>query len=460
MANGELLRCAQCKRAWFCNRQCQVVAVKKQGHIGANCRPVDGVQRPASTAAHYLSAPRQDSTDARHFDNLIYLASKAYSTASRVSYLVAVDLLKEALSVAELIGGGYGAFCRHHAALQLSNSLARLGDMAASARAVCSSIRAARAAGSRTALTASLTVCGTVARNAPNEMAMAERESRGQERLSGPPPSYGSLDLSQEGRISLPTTPAALSRLGLAYNEAAVALCDTALEAVGGRDRPVADDEQRVPDLHTEAQARGCLGAYLYHLGEEQQRSLELLRQAVALLRQAARTAASGGDTLALKRSLASWLSNLGSILWGGKNAPVSYDMAEAEAYLREALELSEETDDVNLKQAVLINLANMSCQPDRPVGPTEAAALRSRLNTLYAQNGRSPDTSCTICLEPLESLEQPGGGADEGAVGDGGRGGDDSSVQVLGCGHQFHHGCISTWRQTTSNTACPICKK
>jgi hypothetical protein len=131
--------------------------------------------------------------------------------------------------------------------------------------------------------------------------------------------------------------------------------------------------------------------------------------------------------------------------------------MAEAAACMREALELSEETD-VHLKQTVLCHLANMSGRPDLPVGPTEAAAFRSRLNALYAQAGRNTDTSCTICLEPLE---QPGGGTDKGAT-DGGRDADgftNSAVRVLHCGHQFHRGCLSTWWRTTASDACPLCK-
>jgi len=132
----------------------------------------------------------------------------------------------------------------------------------------------------------------------------------------------------------------------------------------------------------------------------------------------------------------------------------------EAEACLREALELSEELPDVGLKQPVLGNLSNMSGRPDQPVGPAEAAALRSRLNALYAQAGRSTDTSCTICLEPLE---QPDGGAEQEAIGDGGRGADgfaNAAVFVLECGHQFHRGCLSTWWCTRSENKCPLCKK
>ena len=49
------------------------------------------------------------------------------------------------------------------------------------------------------------------------------------------------------------TIPAALSRLGLAYNEAAIGICDGALAAAGGRDSLTADGDWRVPNLNVEA---------------------------------------------------------------------------------------------------------------------------------------------------------------------------------------------------------------
>ena len=38
-----LQRCGRCKSAWFCNRECQIVA-RKDGHRGANCRVPEAVQ--------------------------------------------------------------------------------------------------------------------------------------------------------------------------------------------------------------------------------------------------------------------------------------------------------------------------------------------------------------------------------------------------------------------------------
>jgi len=234
------------------------------------------------------------------YKNLIAEGKRTDMANTRIGYRAAVDKYREAASVADLIGGAGGAERRANADQCLSNSYVNLGELAAAACAVCSSLRAARASGSRTMLVGVLSSCGKVALGAAGEMASAERQSREQERRSGSP-SYGGLDLSQEGRISLPTTPAALSRLGLAYNEAAVKICDAALAATGGRGSPAADDGRRVPSLNVEARARGSLGSCLYKLDEEQQRSLELLRQAVALRRQVARTAAP--DHSILRRS-------------------------------------------------------------------------------------------------------------------------------------------------------------
>jgi len=466
---AKLLLCGRCRDAWFCNRECQDVARNELGHRGANCRPSDGVQRSHSSTnvRSPVATPSQPSTAfdmlPQRFNDLVNEAHQTHIANTRLGYLAAVAKSKEAASVADLIGGVRGAMRRVHADKLQSHCLVRLGNMAAAARVACSSLRAARAAGRRPSLLLALVACGTVAQKAPDEMLKAERESREQERRGGSFPSYGDLDLSQEGRISLPTTPAGLSRLELAYYEAAVATCDAALVAAGGRESPAADDDERVPSLDVEAEARGALGGFLYHLGEWQ-RGLELLRQALALLRQVLQRAAPGCDALDAKLSLANLLCNLGMVLNSsgardGGYAPASVGMAEAEAYLREALELSEETDDMGRKQRLLLTLANMSGRPDQPVGPAEAAAFRSRLNALYAQAGRNHGTSCTICLEPLE---QPDDGAGQGGVGDGVTpdGYANSAVYVLPCAHQFHRGCLSGWWCTRSDFKCPLCKE
>jgi len=463
--DAKLLRCGRCRGVWFCNRECQVVARKELGHRGANCRPADEAQNPATSAnarSPFAAPPRPSSAIdvadlCQRFSDLFYEASQAAMAYTRVGYLAAVEKAKEATAVADLIDGVEGAFCRAEAGQLLVECLLRGENVAAAARAACSSLRSARASGSRTFLVSALSMCGAVAQQAPDEMVKAERESREQERLGGSP-SYFGLDLSQEGRIRLPTTPDDLSWLEVTYYEAAVVACDAAIEAAGGRDTAAAADERRVPTLRNEAEARSRLGLSLYEAGEAQSGS-ELLQQAVALMRQWMLTTAPGSDALQAKLWLAALLSNM-AVKLSDHDLPTSPEMADAAAYLREALELSEDTDDVGLKQHVLRHLANMSGRPDQPVKPAEAAAFRSRLNALYAQTGRNHDTSCTICLEPLE---QPGSGAEQGAVEDGGRDPDgytNSAVLVLECGHQFHRGCLSTWWRTAVSEECPLCKK
>jgi len=319
-SHGKLLRCGLCRGVWFCNRECQVAAAR-QGHFGANC-PADGAQRPqplVHTRSPFatLSQPSMPmgaaQLDAR-YRVVSSEANQVHMANTRVGYLAAAEKYKEAASVADLIGGAEGAVRRSDADLLISNCLVCVGNMAAAARVACSSLRVARASGYSSCLVKALIACGTVASQAPDEMAKAERESREQERRGGSP-SYGGLDLSQEGWVSLPTNPAAPSRLGVTYMEAAVATCSAALAAVGGRGSPAADDERHVPSLIMEADARGSLGVSLHELGAEPQRSLELQRQAVALLRLAVRNAAPGSDLLGAKQGLAAFLGTLAVML-------------------------------------------------------------------------------------------------------------------------------------------------
>ena len=468
---GKLLLCGRCRDAWFCNRECQVFARNELGHRGAQCRPAGGAQQsPSSSAApsrpadgaqqspSSSAAPSHPSTPIdlaklgqSYYSILRDKASAACMPNTRIGRLAAVEKIKEAAAVADFISGKEGACCCADADSFRSGCLLELGDKAAAAHAACSSLRAARASDDRTMLVTVLAQCGEVASEAPDEMACAERESREQERLGGSPPSYGGLDLSQEGRISLPTTPAALSRLGLAYNEAAVAICD----AARGRDSPAADGNWRVPALFVEARARGGLGGCLFGLGEEPQRSLELLRQAVVLWRQVLRTVVQvcREET---EMQLAIQLFVLGAMLKAnGSNG--SDGIAEAEACLREALALGEGVGSVGLMVKTLRILVNLSGVAHARVGPAEAEAFRSRLNQLLVQMGRSVDTSCSICFEPLAP---PADGAAEDAASVGAGYPLDSCVWVLDCDHQFHRGCLITWWSTVSNQACPLCKE
>jgi len=448
-----LLRCGQCKKARFCNRECQVLA-RQRGHKGANCRPPDAVQQ----SPPFSAAPSDMARLFRSYSDLVDKGAKATLGNTRLGYLAAVASYTEAASAADLIGGQMGAELRADADQSRTSPLLRLGDNAAAARAACSVLRSARAAGSRTMLVKGLGTCGEVAKHAPGEMADAERESREQGRLSVSP-SYGGLDLSQEGRIILPTTPAALSRLALAYNEAAVTVCDNALTASGGRGSPAAADPRRVPELNVKASSRGRLAACLHTLGEEE-RSFELFRQAVALRRHGLRTAEPGRQTLTAQCMLADQLCTLGMVWY----ELVCFEhrsegMVEAEAYMREALELGEGMGDVRLAVKILTFLVNFCGEEDAAVTPAEAEAFRLRLNQLLVQMGRETETNCSICLEPLAPPAD--GTADDAATAAVAALGipKDSCVRVMACHHQFHDGCIMSWRETTSNLACPLCK-
>jgi len=389
------------------------------------------------------------------FQTLLGEASQAASGNSRVGYLTAVRKSKEASAVADLLGGAHGALFRADADQLSCTCLLRLDDMAAAARAACSSLRAARASGNRYMFVKTLVTCGDVAKEAASEMVDAERESREQERLSGHPVWHIGVDLSQEGRISLPTTPAGLYRLDLAFYEAAVATCDRRLAAAGGRGRPAADED--VPDLRVGAIARGSLAVCLLTLGEEGERGFRLTRQAVSNWRRSVSAQAPGpgkqhaqmglGNELAI---LAKWLQGTGSD-----------GVAEGDACLHEALKLSESSGDVWLTVKILRYLVNRCGEAHTEMEPAEAEAFRQRLNKLLVQMGRSPETSCSICFEPLAP---PADSTAQDAAGGGGSGkasGPSAAcVRVLLCDHQFHRGCLVSWKRTASKYACPLCRK
>ena len=202
-------------------RGCQVVARKELSHRNANCRAADGAQ-PSPFSAD--PGPPVDSAKLlQDYQDIIDEAGKARMTHTRIHNLAAAEKLKPVAAVADLVGGAEGAFCLADADQLLTTCELRSSETAAAARAACASLRAARASGNRSMLVWALAMCGDVARQFPDEMVNAEIKSREQESISCSPASYGHLDLSHEGRISLPTTPAALSRLGTAYYEAALA---------------------------------------------------------------------------------------------------------------------------------------------------------------------------------------------------------------------------------------------
>jgi len=219
----KLQRCGRCRSVSFCNFECHTTAVKVLGHTGSNCCPADGGQKNAAQ----LSTPVDTADLVRKYLDLLHDVDGLRMTNSRDSHLAAVDKLKAAAAFSDEIGGAQGAFRRSDSDELLANSLVCLGDMGSAAHAACSSLQAARASGSKLMLVSALATCGEVAKLAPGEMAIVESESRRREKSTGSPPPCGRLDLSQEGRIDLPTTPTALSPLGLTYQEAALAILHT-----------------------------------------------------------------------------------------------------------------------------------------------------------------------------------------------------------------------------------------
>ena len=431
-SGGNLLGCARCKKAWFCNRGCQAFARAELGHRGANCRAVDDPP-PDAAALAQASAALHRATLIRTVGAMVNEANAHRRANTRIGRLAAVEKVKDAVAVTDLIDGAYGAELRSKAHQYLSRCLARSGDLAAAARAAASSLRAARASGNRTELVFALAGCGDVARLAPAEMVKVEAEGREQERRS-----LG-VDLLLEGRVSLPTTARATRSMGLAYAQVALAVCDAALAAAGGRGSPAAADRRRVPSPLAELTARDAAVACLAALDEDPSRVMELTRQLVALSRQMVRTAAPS-EVRAAQGMLAQQLSDL-SVRLGTEAGD------DAEACLRESLALCEGTGDVQLTTATLrqlVNLCNRVTHPDAAAAKVvEAEAFRSRLNQLLVQAGRSSETDCSICLEPLAQ--------DAGAASGG--------VLVLRCNHQFHVGCTMAYYKTSPKIPCPMCK-
>jgi len=62
-------------------------------------------------------------------------------------------------------------------------------------------------------------------------------------------------------------------------------------------------------------------------------------------------------------------------------------------------------------------------------------------LKALDIHAGKTPQTTCAICLDDFD---------DEGCDGRG--------VSIVRCGHQFHKGCIHSWLDG-GNLTCPTCK-
>lgn len=461
----KLLRCSRCQKAWFCNRECQLTAVK-QGHRGDQCQrshQADVQMQPSSASDPTPESAQTEDLMAAftRYQQLLQAGAELNVECTRASYLSSADMLEEAAAVAKTIGGAAGAGLSSSALRLQAHSMLRAGDVAGGARVACAAAASARAAGSRTLLVEALIVCGMVARSSPDEMACAEATCRAraegaartEEAVAlpaellvalegvlpggeGPPP-----DLSDEGVVQLPLSPEELSRLPLMYNQTAVAICDAALTSSVPS---TAHDQRHTPSIEAQASARANLARSLFEFGLDHRRAKELMRASVALRR---RILSERPDDLNARRSLGMALSNLGTCLASDDRA----EQTEADECLREALELGDMSGDVSVLKGALINLVNRSGEG---TGDAESEQLRSRLNTLYRKAGREVDTICAVCLEPLQGEATCSADASDDAETGTFSG---SCIRVLGCGHQFHQGCIAAWRRQSAE--CPVCK-
>ena len=161
-SGGKLLGCGRCRKTWFCNRACQLRAIKELGHKGANCR--DTADRAHTSASSAAAVPVDESASQLllvvRYQDLLDKAEVAHMTMTRVGNLNAVEKFTEASAVANLINGADGAARRADADQRLSNCHYLLGNFSAAARAACSALRAAIAAGDRTWLVEVLFRCG------------------------------------------------------------------------------------------------------------------------------------------------------------------------------------------------------------------------------------------------------------------------------------------------------------
>lgn len=457
----KLLRCSRCQEVYFCNRECQRIAAK-QGHRGDGCRPaatspmtasrVEAKSRPIAVAEP-PAVPLDPEAAFDLYHRLLTEGSELNSQDSRSSYIASAAKLQHAAAVANVIGGSYGAGLRSAAERVQAHSMVRAGDTAGAARVACASVASARAGANRTLLVEALVSCAIVARSSPDDMVRAEEEMARCEQAHGPaegsaladvpaahlPSTHTAPDLSNEGRVEMPTG-VERAWLCLHYSRAAVGICDTAVAATAAGGSPV--DDAHIPSLDSQASARSNLARFLVESGLDPARGVALLREAAALRR---RLLAERPNRLHARRVLAIALSNLGAAL---ARVGSEAEMEEADACMREALQLSDATHDVGVQKGVLTNLINRS--GETPEG-ADGEKLRSRLNQIYRNTGRDPDTHCAVCLEPLKPI------GDDGVASSSADRPTDSHVNVLGCGHQFHQSCIMMWRERSHE--CPVCK-
>jgi len=100
----KLLLCGRCQNAWFCNRQCQVVARKELGPRGAHCRSAEEAPRSSS-----LACPEVTPVDLARLDqsctDLLQEARVEIMQNTRIGNLAVVEKCQAAAAVADRMGG-------------------------------------------------------------------------------------------------------------------------------------------------------------------------------------------------------------------------------------------------------------------------------------------------------------------------------------------------------------------
>jgi hypothetical protein len=453
---GKLLRCGGCQRVFFCSRTCQGLAWPRHKDLCAEIKAAkmaSASDSPAPSPQHaWLCALLVQHAKAR-------AAEVAFRMGSVSSYRRSAELSREAARVASLRAAlaahepARRVCCMHEAQMHgmSANAWLRCGDVPAALRAARLASTCAEASGDVAQCVEAKIALGTAFMKLPDETE-SHRDTNG-----------------------LATEPVAEA---IAIFREAVALCEREWAASAAGTPPVAFAPMPGPPMETpagrlrdrdrdrdrrlqaaEASARSNLARALH--GSDPARALVELERAVALRRRVLADAGAEANTEAddvpeKRRQLASTLCNYAAIL------SAADQLGAARSAFEEALPHARSGGDPGLERVILTNLVSMASSDGAPVlGPAsrgkppaadarspadaplpppaptyQSAAYLERLREVIESTGRSADTICCCCLEPLD---------------------DPQTVVALGCSHLLHRQCAIEWSQRSA--VCPQCK-
>ena len=444
---GKLLRCGGCQRVFFCSRTCQGLAWPRHKDLCAEIKAAKTASasdtRAPSPQHAWLCALLVQNAKAR-------AAEAAFRMGSASSYQRSAELAREAARVASLRAAlaahepARRVCCMHEAQMHgmSANAWLRYGDVPAALRAARLASTCAEASGDVAQCVEAKIVLGTAFRKLPDD-AESHRDVNG-----------------------LATEPVAEA---IAICREAVALCErewatssagTPLAAPAPTCTPGPPSETPAGRLRAaEASARSNLARALH--GSDPARALVELERAVALRRRVLADSGAEADTEAdavpeKRRQLASTLCNYAAVL------SAADQLGAARSAFEEALPHARSGGDPGVERAILSNLVSMASSDGAPVlGPAsggkppaadarspadaplpppaptyQSAAHLERLREVIESTGRSADTICCCCLEPLD---------------------DPQTVVALGCSHLLHRQCAIEWSQRSA--VCPQCK-